>query len=184
MDDQEEAQSSEPGATPGTPPAAPKAPPKKKAGLSKGAVATLIIGVIVVVAVTFYAGEIKWCMKLQPWNKAAPCAVVNRFQEALKNGDVPTAKELLGGERATVNVEGTRITAVKPAESAPQMPPVDASKVIIAGKASSGQVKFEIAAVRGSASITAKSEQGKDVTFVLTKSKEGQWYLIQVVAAL
>ena len=71
--------------SPQAPQAAP-APPKKK-GLSGGAIIILVIGVIAVVAGTFYAAEIKHRWILQPWNKSAPMAVIEAATQALQSRD-------------------------------------------------------------------------------------------------
>ncbi len=161
----EQAESTE---SPRAPQAAP-APPRKR-GVSGGAIIFLVIGVIAVVAGTFYSAEIKHILTMQPWDKSAPMAVIETATQALQNRD----KEALlsvGPSLPVIDEDGV-ITAVKPGPQAQRNLPVESLSP--SGSASEAILKYDYRPVKGFLNAFLQTEDGGWVSMTLKREK-GVW---------
>jgi hypothetical protein len=119
--------SEQPPVTTGPPSAAPApapAAPAKRRGVSAGAVIVLVIGLVAMLAVGWYAQEIKAYYKLQIWNKKAPLVPIEAFGKALQANDA-TALEAVSPGIAIEQANGV-ISTIKPPHAPAQMPPREA----------------------------------------------------------
>lgn len=161
--------------SPQAPQAAP-APPKKK-GLSGGAIIILVIGVIAVVAGTFYAAEIKHIWILQPWNKSAPMAVIEAATQALQSHD-KEALQSVGPGLVVIDQDGV-ITAVKPGPQAQRDLPVES--VSPSGSASEAVLRYDYRPVKGFLNAYLPTEDGSWVRMTLRREK-GVWQVTALAA--
>lgn len=154
--------------------APPEAAPPRKRGVSGGAIAALVIGVVVVVAVTFYAAEIKHFFVLQPWSKAAPLAVVESASQALKNRD--KAALLAVGPSLPVVGEET-LEGVKPGPQAQRT--VSVEELTPVGGAADAVLQYDYRPMKGFVAAYLPTASGEWVSMTLKREK-GEWQVTSI----
>ncbi|MBD3174776.1 MAG: hypothetical protein GF320_06335 [Armatimonadia bacterium] len=155
---------------------APAPEPPKKKSVSGGAVIILVLGVVAVLAGTFYAAEIKNFVTLQPWSKGGPLDYVDELAEALRSRDRAKV-EALAPEIQLPGEEGP-ITEVK-GDASPMAPALPVAKVTPTSPAAEGRVIYDYRPKRGHLTIYLPAEGGGYVS-MMVKPIDGQWQAFMV----
>jgi len=172
-----EAPKAAPEPTPEDTAAAPRAEkPKKKSRLFD--VVIVVVLVAIIAGAAFYYPEVKAFVSLQPWSKAGPRDVVDRFSAAIKANDVAAGDALFDGGHNLV-AEGGQITRLAQTAAGPQAPPLAIVEVTPAAPASDAKVTYSYHAVKWGVAFEMPSEAGGKMRLKLRRI-EGKWLIVTV----
>lgn len=98
-------------------------PVSKKAGVSTGAIITLVVAFLVLCVGMYYADTLKGVVFLRPWSKAGPMGAIRAYAKALEADDEGARKAVGGSVGFECTVEGGRIVALESGGAFGSFPP-------------------------------------------------------------
>ena len=97
-------------------------PVSKKAGVSTGAIITLVVAFLVLCVGMYYADTLKGVVFLRPWSKAGPMGAIRAYAKALEADDEGARKAVGGSVGFECTVEGDASWRSIGRRSAPSRP--------------------------------------------------------------
>jgi len=143
--------------------------------VSKGAVAALAIGLVVVVLVTYFADEVRHFVSLGAWSTSRARAATSQVVEAIRNRDLATVQGFCGRQVKVAETDG-KLTGLGMAGPMTP-PPVPIELLTPTAGVDQAKITFQLAAMRGTATAELPGPDGSTVRFVL-KRNEGKWLLV------
>lgn len=149
--------------------------------LSKGAIVTLIVGLVVVVLVTYFTAEIQNFVALKAWSKGATRAVAARVVEAIRNRDAAAIQEFCGGPVKPTEADGKLAALGITGGMAP--PPVPVENLTPVEGVEKAQIAFQIRPPHGTATVTMAGANDSKIVLTL-KPEKGKWNLVMVSSSI
>jgi len=143
--------------------------------VSKGAIAALAIGLVVVVLVTYFADEVRHFVSLGAWSTSRARAATSQVVEAIRNRDLATVQGFCGRQVRVAEADGKLSGLGMAGPMTP--PPIPIEFFTPTAGADQAKITFQLAAMRGTATAELPGPDGSTVRFVL-KRNEGKWLLV------
>jgi len=145
--------------------------------LSKGAIVALLIGLVVVILVTYFTAEIKNFVALRAWSKGATRAVAARVVEAIQNRDAAAIEEFCGGPVKPTEADGKLVSLGIKGGMAP--PPVSVENLTPVEGVDKARIAFQVRPPHGTATVTMSGPNDSEIVLTL-KPEKGKWSLWMV----
>jgi len=149
--------------------------------LSKGAIVALIVGLVVVVLVTYFTAEIQNFVALKAWSKGATRAVAARVVDAIQNRDAAAIQEFCGGPVKPTEADGKLVALGITGGMAP--PPVPVENLTPVEGVDKARIAFQIRPPHGTATVTMAGPNGSQIVLTL-KPEKGKWNLVMVSSSV
>ncbi len=145
----------------------------QRTGMSRSMLVCLLLVIPVVVAVAFYAAELRAIYVLQRWNPGGATAALVEFGQAVRAHDAAWVERLAPGIQLVV--EDGAILAMKAPGGSPQTPPKPVESIVPVDGAGPTDVDWRLDKCR--VDLVCAADDGTPVRFALTR-RGGAWIVL------
>ncbi|HOS95008.1 MAG TPA: hypothetical protein PLD23_22100 [Armatimonadota bacterium] len=154
-------------------------PVAKKAGVSLGAIVTLVVAFLVLCVGMYYADTLRGVLFLRPWSKAGPIGAIRAYAKALEAND-EAALDAVGGSVGFQCVfEGGRIVALKSGGAFGSFPPIPVEQATPSSFTPDQDSYYRYTADPPVYTVMLPAKDGGRLSFGMTRVN-GKWAIISL----
>jgi len=156
-------------------------PVAKRAGVSAGAIVTLVVAFLLLCVGMYYSDVIRGVVVLRPWSKGGAIAAVKSYAKALETNDEAALQAVGGKVGFQCGMENGRIVTVKSGGAAMQMAPIPVEQAIPSDFTPDKESYYRFSGDPPNYTLVLPSRAGGRLSFTMTRA-EGKWVIISLNA--
>lgn len=146
--------------------------------VSRGAIVALVVGLVLVILVTYFADEVRHFFSLGAWSTGRARAATAQVVEVIRNRDFAAAQALCGRQVKAAEKDGKLSGLGMAGPMTP--PPIPIEFLTPTAGAEQAKITFQLGATVGTATAELPGPDGSKIRFVL-KRPQGKWLLVGVM---